>query len=220
MNPRGQTSEKRQRAPSKRSLATRARILDAAEKVFALKGFDGATIRDVAAEAGEAVSLVHHHGGGKVALFRQTVARRADDLAAARLAALAEARAAGPLSLDATLGAFFGPYLELAKTGPHWLAYARLVAHASTDPRWREIAAEQFDPTAEVFIAEIAATLPGAPRRALAAGFVFSVSSMLALLTAGWRIDALGAGESVEGDAADLDRLVAFCAAGIRAAAT
>lgn len=52
MKPDQATDKRRKRAPSKRSLATRERVLDAAELVFAHRGFDGATIRDIAAEAG------------------------------------------------------------------------------------------------------------------------------------------------------------------------
>ena len=51
MNSEEPQRKQRQRAPSKRALASRARILDAAERVFARGGFDGATMRDIAAEA-------------------------------------------------------------------------------------------------------------------------------------------------------------------------
>lgn len=213
----------RQRAPSQRSLATRSRILDAAETVFASKGFDGATIRDIAAIAGEPTSLVHHHGGGKEQLFRQTIARRADDLAEARLAALGAAKkaageGAGAPALDAVIGAFVRPFFQLAGADDQWRAYARLVAHVSADARWRDLAAAYFDPTAVIFMDEIAAAAPGCSRRAVATGFIFSVSAMLALLTAQWRIEALGGGapDAAEIDA-DVERLIAHCTAGILA---
>lgn len=213
----------RQRAPSQRSLATKTRILDAAEAVFAIKGYDGATIRDIAAKAGEPTSLIHHHGGGKEGLFRQTIARRADDLAQARLDALAAVRTAGqaagqadgPPALDAVLGAFVRPFFGLVRRDEQWRAYARLVAHVSADARWRDLAAAHFDPTAAVFMTEIAAAAPGRSRRAVATGFIFTVSAMLALLTAQWRI------ETLSGDAGDIDedveRLISHCAAGILA---
>ncbi|MEP3333756.1 TetR family transcriptional regulator [Sedimentitalea sp.] len=206
----------RQRAPSKRAIQSRERILNAAEMVFADKGFDGATIRDIAAAAKTQVGLVHHHGGGKAELFAQTVTRRADDLSKLRIDMLSARKADGPMTIESLLECFVGPYLERAASGDiQWLAYARLVAHVSADPRWRDLAAVCFDPTANRFIDEIALVFPDAKRGAIAAGFVYSVSAMLALLTSGWRIETLGA---VNSGGPDRQReLVRFCAAGIRA---
>lgn len=210
--------KKRQRAPSKRAIQSRERILDAAERVFSEKGFDGATIRDIAAAADTTVGLVHHHGGGKVELFAQTVERRAAELSALRLDFLSRRKSAAPLDLRDILECFFGPYLDKVRTGGRqWVAYGRLVAHVSADPRWREIAAVCFDPTANRFIDEVAALYPAAPRAAIASGFVYSVSAMLALLTSAWRIETLGATPSATNS---LDGLVAFCAAGIDASLT
>jgi AcrR family transcriptional regulator len=200
--------KQRQRAPSKRSLETRARILDAA------------------GEARTQVGLVHHHGGGKEELFRQTVARRAEELSGLRLMALEQRKAAGPLDLTSVLECFLGPYLgKAANGGAQWLAYARVVAHVSADPRWREISARYFDPMAGKFVDEIASLYPQASRRAIATGFVYTVSAMLALLTSRWRADALGKaalgsaeeGETDEIGEDDLGELVTFCAAGIAA---
>lgn len=207
--------KQRKRAPSQRSLQTRARILDAAERVFAERGFDGATIRDIAALGEVQAGLVHHHGGSKEELFALVVARRAEELARLRLEALEARRAAGPLTVRDTLDCFISPYIRCAREGgPQWLAYARLVAHVSADPRWRPLAAEWFDPTARRFIAEIAALSPGCDRGAVAAGFVYSVAAMLAHLTSSWRIGAL----SAEEEGSSPEQLVAFCAAGIAAA--
>jgi AcrR family transcriptional regulator len=159
-------------------LQTKARILDAAESVFAERGFEGASIRDIAAKAGVQIGLVHHHGGGKEELFYRTVARRANALALRRIEALEVVKAKGALSLQAILDCFIRPYVMLAQTGgPGWLAYGRLVAHVSVDPRWRGIAAECFDPTAQHFIAEIAALYPDTDPALLASGQVYSVSS-------------------------------------------
>jgi AcrR family transcriptional regulator len=48
---------------------TRARILDAARSAFGERGFDGASIREVAARAGVDPALVHHYFGTKQRLF-------------------------------------------------------------------------------------------------------------------------------------------------------
>ena len=52
-----------------RRAATRERILDAAEGVFAERGFHGASLRDLAAAAGVTRSLIHHHFGSKEQLW-------------------------------------------------------------------------------------------------------------------------------------------------------
>ncbi len=49
--------------------ATRERILDAAESVFAEHGFHGASLRDLAEAAGVTRSLIHHHFGSKEGLW-------------------------------------------------------------------------------------------------------------------------------------------------------
>ena len=215
MTPEQTFGKPRQRAPSKRALATRERVIDAAEAVFADRGFDGATIRDIASEAGEPVGTIHHHGGGKEALFHLTVARRAAALSQARLDALARCRASGPLTLESLLSAFMRPFFDLSRDNPRWRHYARIVAFVSTDDRWRAIAAECFDPTAEIFLDEFLALRPDASRQQLAAGFVFSVSAMLALLTSQGRITALGHAPAPEAD--QVDHLVRYCAAGLAA---
>lgn len=210
---------KRQRAPSRRSLETRARILDSAERLFAERGFEGASIREIATGAGTQVGLVHHHGEGKEELFRQVVARRADELSSLRLTALEERKTRGALDLSAIMTCFFAPYLAMASRGdPQWLAYARLVAHVSADPRWRDISQRHFDGTALTFIDEIARLYPEARREKIAAGFVYSVAAMLALVTSRWRVEALS-DEGLQGDrSGELDELVRYCAAGIGAA--
>ena len=108
---------KRQRAPSRRSLETRARILDSAERQFAERGFEGASIREIATGAGTQVGLVHHHGEGKEELFRQVVARRADELSSLRLSALEARKSDGSLDLSAIMTCFFEPYIAMASRG-------------------------------------------------------------------------------------------------------
>ncbi|KZY48007.1 TetR family transcriptional regulator, partial [Roseovarius sp. HI0049] len=156
-----------------------------------------------------------HHGGGKEALFHRTVARRAETLSKTRLDALSRLREAGPLTLETLLSAFMRPFFDLSRQDPRWRHYARIVAFVSADDRWRAIAAEHFDPTAEIFLAELLALLPSTTRRQAAEGFVFSVSAMLALLTSQGRIAALG--HSTAADAAQIDHLIRYCAAGLSA---
>ena len=204
--------KKRKRAPSQRSLQTRERVLDAAELLFAERGFEGASIRDIAARAGVQAALVQHHGRGKEALFHTVVARRAEELAAARKAALQALSDRSDITPRDLLGAFVLPFLDKVRGGgPQWAAYGRLIAYVSADARWRPISEACFDPTAELFLAAFIRLLHGTPRHRLAAAFVFSVSSMLAVAASQWRIEALaGQSDGVDPTATLLD----FCAAG------
>jgi len=54
--------------PAFEDLTARARIRDAALRLFAERGVDGATIRDIAKAAGVSAGLVRHHFGSKEAL--------------------------------------------------------------------------------------------------------------------------------------------------------
>src|SRR6202042_150198 len=48
---------------------TRGEIVEAAKRVFAAKGYDGASLRAVAREAQVDPALVHHYFDGKASLF-------------------------------------------------------------------------------------------------------------------------------------------------------
>ena len=52
---------------------TRGAILVAARRLFAARGLKGASVRQIAAEAGVDPALVHHYFGTKDALFRATL---------------------------------------------------------------------------------------------------------------------------------------------------
>jgi AcrR family transcriptional regulator len=49
---------------------TKEKLLAAAKRAFAAAGFHGATVQEIAADAGVNVSLVSHHFGGKAGIYR------------------------------------------------------------------------------------------------------------------------------------------------------
>jgi AcrR family transcriptional regulator len=54
--------------PAFEDLTARARIRHAAIRLFADRGIDGTTVRDIAREAGVSPGLLRHHFGSKEAL--------------------------------------------------------------------------------------------------------------------------------------------------------
>jgi TetR/AcrR family transcriptional regulator len=55
------------------SKATRKSLLNAAAKLFAARGFDGASVAEVARQAGANKALINYHFGGKLQLYRAIV---------------------------------------------------------------------------------------------------------------------------------------------------
>jgi AcrR family transcriptional regulator len=75
--------------------STKGRILAAAEAVFAARGFEGASTREIAAQAGVNISSLHYHWASKDALYVavfQDVFDRLTNLLRGTLAKLAEER--------------------------------------------------------------------------------------------------------------------------------
>lgn len=72
--------------------ATRARILAAATGLVALRGVDGTTVRDIAADAKVSLATVLHYFGSKDGLYAAVVESMDKQLGGLRDALLAEAR--------------------------------------------------------------------------------------------------------------------------------
>lgn len=58
---------------------TKDRILCAARKLFALKGFEGASVRDIAKEGGVNIAALNYHFQGKLNLFHEVLDRVFDE---------------------------------------------------------------------------------------------------------------------------------------------
>ncbi|WP_199442344.1 TetR family transcriptional regulator [Umezawaea beigongshangensis] len=74
------------------SAATRAALLDAAAVLFAERGFDRTTVRDIAGRAGVNQALLFRYFGSKEALFATVMARQSHELLAESPAERALAR--------------------------------------------------------------------------------------------------------------------------------
>jgi len=94
--------------------ATKAAVLCAAERLFALNGFQNVSVRDITAEAGVNLASVNYHFGSKDALLFEIFRRRTAELNRERarmLHAAADAHAGKP-TVRAILAALFEPPLR------------------------------------------------------------------------------------------------------------
>src|SRR3569832_215650 len=71
--------------------ATKAAVFNAAERLFALHGFQNVSVRDITAEAGEKLASVNYHFGSKDALLFEIFRRRTSELNRERARMLHEA---------------------------------------------------------------------------------------------------------------------------------
>ncbi|MDP3854748.1 TetR/AcrR family transcriptional regulator [Phenylobacterium sp.] len=97
------------RVPTRRALAkqqTRAKVLAAARRLFSEAGYEGATIRDIAAEAGMSTGAVFANFTDKSDLFREIMVSDMQALTEA----MAEAAARGRTVEDALLKLFVAGY--------------------------------------------------------------------------------------------------------------
>lgn len=63
-----------------RDFETHARLLDAAARLFAARGFKDVTVREICAAAKANVAAVNYHFGGKLGLYQQVVSKAIDTM--------------------------------------------------------------------------------------------------------------------------------------------
>ncbi|GIU74300.1 MAG: hypothetical protein KatS3mg004_1387 [Bryobacteraceae bacterium] len=206
--------------PRARADTTRTRILDAAERLFAERGFAGASLRDITAEAHVNLAAVNYHFGSKDELFLQVVLRRLEPVNRRRLELLEEAeQRPGGARLEDVARAFVRPVIEVRHAEGESGALSKLMARVVGEPGgWAEkLLPVAFAGVAARFLAAIERAMPGARREDLVWGLVFSagVLSYYLLLTdvipqvVGGQPGLKETGETVE-------RMVAYIVAGLR----
>lgn len=201
------------------------RILDVAEELFALHGYDGVTLRQIAVGAGVDVALANYHFGKKLDLFNAVFERRAGELNQARRAALHECQAragkTGP-TVEAIIEAFLRP-LEIAQeTGDDgWKNYLALVAYINNSPYWgKRMMSKLFDKLVLEFVDALRQALPGADDADIFWCYHNLSGALTLTLAQTGRIDKLSGGKCSSGDfRAAYDHMIPFTAAGFRAVA-
>jgi len=204
---------------------TKERILAAALKLFAERGFNGTSLRNITAEAGVNLAAVNYHFGSKEMLIEATFARILGPINHRRLEQLdrleEQAGADGP-SVETIVEAFVGPALRMAR-GDLGLSMRRLLGHMISQPsdQIRELFTHQFREIVQRFCAALKRALPDLPDEEILWRLLFMVGAMAHAMAMSDNMKAVSRGLC---DAEDVEevmrRIVPFIAQGMRAPAT
>jgi AcrR family transcriptional regulator len=112
---------------------TRARVLKAAARLFAERGFNHVSIRDICREAGSNVASVNYHFGDKMGLYRELIGVVADEMNDGKIGAFEAGAGQQPEEqLRAYIRGFLHQLLDQNPEATSWLE--KLIARETAEP--------------------------------------------------------------------------------------
>ena len=200
--------------------STRERILRAAEALFAERGIDAVSLREITAAANANTASLHYHFGSKEALLAEIFSSRALPIAERRLELLDRVGRdkKGRPVLEDVLRAFLRPALEVP-AGPQGAAFVLLRARLAFEPAdiRRTVLGKAFDASSKKFIEALREALPDLTEDRLHWRFHFLLGAMVYTMAAPGRIESMTDGAlDTSNSTTALEELVTFAAAGFR----
>lgn len=154
------------------SAITRLTLLDTAERLFAERGIDGTSVRDITKAAAANVSAVNYHFGGKDGLVEAVFFRRLaplNDRRLTRLAAAVKQSGDAPVPLESILDAFIRPSVDELRTGGYSNHFLRLMGRClqEPNPKLETFLVGVFAEVVSTFNPHFLRALPGLPEKEL-----------------------------------------------------
>jgi len=205
-------------------LSTRERLVLSAERLFAKRGFDGVSVRDIASDADANSALVGYYFGGKEGLLAEVYTRHCAPLKheRARLLSAYSAKGRTP-SLEEVLEAFIRPSLEATRDENGGVSFSRLraILSAENSSLLEQLVAQNFDDSSKIFVKALCKCLPELTREDVLWRFHFLLGAIYYTATGPHRIKTLSKGRCDPSDPAATTReLIPFIASGFRAQPT
>ena len=206
---------------------TRARILDAAERLFMAHGHDGTSMRQITGEAGVNLAAVNYHFGSKEALIQEVFRRRLNWLNEERMRALDELEVTAdgqPLKPSQIVDAFFGTMIRMAEDEERGgVIFLRLLGRTLTEPSdfIRAFLAHEYKTVVERYKEALFRSLPDVPKAEIvwrfhfmlgATSYAIAGTDALRLVT-DWGIEAEDSEDRLD---RLLPRLISFLIGGLR----
>jgi AcrR family transcriptional regulator len=203
--------------------STKDRILDAAERLFAERGFADTSLRRITAAAGANIASVNYYFQSKEALIHAVFSRRLVPINRERLELLDGVEARGrPPSVEDVLRAFLEPVIR-AQQIDDLTNFGRLMGRMYADPSdtfFARMFREEFAEVRVRFTAAFRRAMPELPPEEMYWRLHFTIAVMAHTLGGLHQIRTISDGAcDISDRGAILERLVAFLAAGFRAPA-
>lgn len=219
------TEKKRKKingANAERREGAKTAILDSAEKLFALHGRDGVTIRAVAAESGFDPAMVHYYFDDLEGVFRAVWLRKSEIINAVRNKALDDYLAAhgDRLTVEGAFEAFLRTTFDYLASDPaYWSNYSRIVSHViSSHYQDRDYMRDAFNVTVHRFIDVLKQLAPNVPPANIYWFFQQLSGSIAMAIAQTGRIDTLSGGLCRSTDmAAACDSMITVYVGGFKA---
>jgi len=211
--------------PPEAGASTEERLLAAAEKLFAERGFAATSVRDITAEAGTSVAAVNYHFGGKDSLYRELFVGLLRGMREQRLDAIrrvvAEADGADqPIDPTRLLRAFAVSFLEPVSDRVRGRNLVKLMTRELVDPTLppQVFCEEMVQPVETALVAALRRAAPGlGEREAVLVAHLF-VAQLMYVVDIASLADTFDESHALGGSLASLtDDIVRFSTAGLAA---
>jgi AcrR family transcriptional regulator len=195
---------------------TKSRILDTAEKLFGMNGFDGTSLRDITTAADVNLAAINYHFQSKDSLIDAIIARRIEPVNKKRLELL-DAAGTRP-TVEQILRAFMAPVMEVKVD-----ALVPLIGRILSNPEVfvERVFHKHLAPVSQRFIEALSKALPDLQPSEILWRLHFSVGVMTQTMLWGRIYPKITNGAcDISDRGALVDRVVRFVAAGFRAPAS
>jgi len=201
--------------------STREKLLSSAVQLFAERGFDGVSVRDIANAAGVNSGLVAYYFGGKKKLLSEVYMRYCTllNLERTRLLQQFNDQKNGP-TLEQILEAFIRPSLKVTtdKHGRSEFTRLRAILSGENSALLERLIAENFDKSSHMFVVALSKCLPHLTREDVLWRFHFLLGAIYYTASGPHRIRELSKGKCDPSDPiASAREMIPFLAAGFRA---
>jgi AcrR family transcriptional regulator len=199
---------------------TRQRIMRVAEILFAQKGYDAVSLRDIVSAANVNSAAIYYHFKSKEGLLFSILKLRGASIAAGRMKNLAKLKRQDSFTLADVLRAFLRPAIYDDRNGLSIRShYADIRTRMSTErlATVRSIQAEVFDESTHAFLAVLHELLPHVSAHDMYFRLDFLLGLMLHAMSNNGRITDLSQGDVDSTDPEEVMRhLIPFLEAGFR----